>query len=90
MDPECEAVYTSRFGSRVQLHLKNGKVLQALTLDPHGTPADPCTAEEISIKFNRLADLSPLPVDSRAIAKSVLALQGEQSLQPINLLLQGQ
>ena len=90
VDPECEAVYPSRFGSRVQLHLKNGKVLQALTLDPHGTPADPCTAEEISIKFNRLADLSPLPVDSRAIAKSVLALQGEQSLQSINLLLQGQ
>jgi 2-methylcitrate dehydratase PrpD len=87
IDDQCEAVYPSRFGSRVQLHLANGEVQEALTLDPHGTPADPCSDAELAGKFLRLAALSPLKVDSAAIARAVAQLQTTASLRELSQIL---
>jgi 2-methylcitrate dehydratase PrpD len=87
VDDECEAVYPQRFGSRVQLHLANGEVKEALTLDPHGTPADPCSAQELTEKFTRLAALSPLKVDSVAIALAVDQLNKSPTLRELSQLL---
>ena len=87
VDDECDAVYPQRFGSRVQLHLEGGVVKEALTLDPHGTPADPCSAAELTAKFSRLAALSPLPVDSAAIARAVHQLDGADSLRDLSRVL---
>ena len=84
VDDECEAVYPQRFGSRVQLHLTNGEVKEALTLDPHGTPADPCSDKELAAKFTRLAALAPLKVDSAAIAKAVDQLPASTSLRDLS------
>ena len=87
VDEECEAVYPQRFGSRVQLHLASGEVKEALTLDPHGTPADPCSAQELTDKFMRLAALSPLHVDSAAIARAVNQLDTADSLSELSRVL---
>ena len=87
VDEACEAVYPQRFGSRVQLHLANGEVKEALTLDPHGTPADPCSEQELTAKFTRLAALSPLKVDSAAIAHAVQQLQAPASLRELSRVL---
>ena len=87
VDDECDAVYPQRFGSRVQLHLEGGVVKEALTLDPHGTPADPCSAAELTAKFSRLAALSPLLVDSAAIARAVHQLDGADSLRDLSRVL---
>ncbi len=87
VDDACEAVYPQRFGSRVQLHLANGEVLEAATLDPHGTPADPCSDLELTAKFKRLAALAPLRVDSAAIARVVSHLQAVTSLRELSNLL---
>jgi 2-methylcitrate dehydratase PrpD len=87
VDDECEAVYPQRFGSRVVLHLANGEIKEAATLDPHGTPADPCSDTELTAKFTRLAALSPLQVDSNAIARVVGQLQSSASLQDLSRLL---
>ncbi len=84
VDEACEAVYPQRFGSRVQLHLANGAVKEALTLDPHGTPADPCTDAELAAKFTRLAALSPLGVDSAAVARAVARLPQSTSLRDLS------
>ena len=84
VDDECEAVYPQRFGSRVQLHLANGEVKEALTLDPHGTPADPCSEQELTAKFMRLAALSPLKVDSAAIVQAVRQLDTRASLHQLS------
>ncbi len=84
IDDACEAVYPRRFGSRVQLHLANGEVKEALTLDPYGTPAAPCSDEELAAKFTRLAALSPLKVDSAAIATAVHHLPDSASLRPLS------
>ena len=80
VDDECEAVYPQRFGSRVQLHLANGEVKEAMTLDPHGTPGDPCSEQELTDKFTRLAALSPLKVDCAAIVHLVRHMQTRTSL----------
>ena len=84
VDEVCEAVYPQRFGSRVQLHLASGEVKEALTLDPHGTPADPCSDDELAAKFARLATLSPLQVDSAAIARAVAQLDTSASLRELS------
>lgn len=84
VDDECEVVYPSRFGSRVQLHLASGEVKEALTLDPHGTPADPCSAEELTEKFLRLAALSPLKVDGEAVVRAVRQLDASASLRELS------
>jgi 2-methylcitrate dehydratase PrpD len=89
VDAECDAVYPQRFGSRVQLHLANGEVKEALTLDPHGTPADPCSDDELAAKFVRLAALSPLPVDGAAITRAVHQLQAADSLRALSRALRG-
>lgn len=89
VDADCEAVYPKRFGSRVQLHLTNGEVKEALTLDPHGTPADPCSDEELAAKFMRLAALSPLKVDGVAITRAVAQLQARDSLHELSRALRG-
>lgn len=87
VDDECETVYPQRFGSRVELHLASGEVKTALTLDPHGTPADPCSESELAAKFTRLAALSPLKVDAAAIARAVRELPGASSLRELSRLL---
>ena len=87
VDDECEAVYPNRFGSRVTLHLANGEVRTALTLDPHGTPADPYSDEELAQKFERLAGLSPLKVDAGAIARVVQNIDDAPSLSGLSQVL---
>ena len=84
VDDECEAVYPKRFGSRVQLHLASGEVKEALTLDPHGTPADPCSEQELKDKFARLAALSPLKVDSEAITHAVQRLENSATVRELS------
>ncbi len=75
VDAESEAAYPHRVGSRVQLLLDDGAVREAATLDPHGSPADPCNDEEVIAKFHRLAALSPLPCDTSAIVDAIRSLE---------------
>ncbi len=84
VDDVCEAAYPQRFGSRVQLHLTNGEVKEAMTLDPHGTPADPCSDAELTDKFMRLAALSPLKVDSAAMVRAVTQLDADDSVRELS------
>ncbi|MCC7080817.1 MAG: MmgE/PrpD family protein [Burkholderiales bacterium] len=87
IDEESEAVYPARFGSRVRLHLRCGDMREAATLDPHGTAADPCTAEELVTKFSRLAALSNSRLDACAIADAVAHLDTADSLHELQRLL---
>lgn len=75
VDAESEAAYPGRVGSRVRLQLDDGETREAATLDPHGSPADPCTDDEVIAKFKRLAALAPLPCDASAIVHAVRSLE---------------
>jgi 2-methylcitrate dehydratase PrpD len=87
VDPESEAVYPARFGSRVELYFRTGEVRQAATLDPHGTAADPCTDEELVAKFTRLVALSDSRVDARAVVDAVSRLDTSGSIQELTRVL---
>ncbi|CAN7718422.1 MmgE/PrpD family protein [Variovorax paradoxus] len=63
VDPIADQVYPRQFASRVELRLKDGRTLSHSTLDPHGTPADPCSVDEQVEKFRNLARLSGLTKD---------------------------
>ena len=86
-DEACEAVYPAHFGSRVTLQLTSGASKTALTLDPHGTPADPCSDAELDTKFKRLAALSPLAVDANAMTQAVLSLDARMRVSELSRLL---
>ncbi len=87
VDPESEAVYPARFGSRVELHLSNGEVKEAATLDPHGTAADPCSEAELVAKFRRLAALAAPAVDASAVVNAVARLDTLESVRDFSALL---
>lgn len=87
VDAECDAVYPGRFGSRVALHLDDGSVREALTLDPHGTAVDPCTEEELVGKFARLARLSGMKRDPMAVVQAVRRLDAEGSTRALTALM---
>ena len=87
VDPESEAVYPARFGSRVELHLSNGEVKTAATLDPHGTAADPCTGDELVEKFRRLAAVSAPALDAAAVVDAVARLDPLGSARDLTALL---
>lgn len=55
VDPEMERQYPAHFGARVEVTLGSGKAVHLTILDPHGTPADPCSPQEAEAKFRRLA-----------------------------------
>jgi 2-methylcitrate dehydratase PrpD len=87
VDAESEAVYPARFGSRVELHLANGEVRQATTLDPHGTAADPCSRDELVAKFKRLATQSAPSIDTEAVVTAVARADRLVSIHELTVLL---
>ena len=87
VDPESEAAYPARFGSRVELHLTNREVRHGATLDPHGTSADPCSQNELVAKFKRLAAQSQLRIDTDAVVAAVSRIDSRGSVGALTALL---
>jgi len=87
VDPESDSVYPRQVGSRIQLHLADGRVLEDGTLDPHGSPADPCSDAEVISKFNTLAALSPVPCDVAGIVRGVRQLETLESVRELTALM---
>lgn len=74
VDPRIEAVYPARYGAAVMLATDAGAV-DGVVLDCHGTPEDPCTADESRAKFKLLTRgrLSDLQTDRLSAAIRDLA-----------------
>ncbi|CAM4136400.1 2-methylcitrate dehydratase [Bordetella tumbae] len=72
-DPAADEVYPKHFFSAVSLHLNDGRVLSARTMDPHGTPDHPCSPKERAQKFTRLVELAELDIDG---SKSLACVEG--------------
>jgi 2-methylcitrate dehydratase PrpD len=70
-DATADRVYPRQFACRVTVRFQNGQVREAQTLDAHGTPADPCTPQELAHKFATLARLSALGVRADDVADCV-------------------
>ncbi|EYS97631.1 MmgE/PrpD family protein [Cupriavidus sp. SK-4] len=87
VDPVADEVYPKQFACRVEVHLMNGEVRHAETRDAHGTPGSPCDIEEQIGKFNRLADLSGLPVPAQEVVAAVQRLESLNSVTTLMRLL---
>jgi 2-methylcitrate dehydratase PrpD len=87
-DPEVDAVYP-RYATRVEVHLDNGKRLDARLMDAHGMPADPVSEAEAKEKFRLLAESAR---DANAI-DAIIEIAGRveklQSLEPLSAALRG-
>ncbi len=70
-DLEIEAMLP-HFATKVEVYLKNGGKLEAMLMDARGTPADPCSENQVTEKFRRLVAVS---IDGGAI-ESVLNVVG--------------
>jgi len=89
VDPQSDAAYPARFGSRITLELANGETRRAFTLDPHGTAADPLDDAELESKFRRLAGFSPLAVDRDAILHAAAEVESLASIRTLTAHLRG-
>ena len=74
VDRELEAAYPKHAGARVELELASGERNETFVLDPHGMPADPCTAAERLDKFSRLASCLKPSESVRKIVQTVQRL----------------
>ena len=79
VDDEMDRLYPAHFAARALVTTTDGRALERTVIDPHGTPADPCTAEEIEAKFTRLASQVKKPdtVERiRSAARQLVAATG--------------
>ena len=89
VDPEVEAVYPAKFGASVELMLHDGEPLRRTVLECYGTPADPCTADELLAKFTLLARKRFDEQRVRNIAERVKAVEKLRSVRELSTLLRG-
>jgi hypothetical protein len=81
-DAEIEAVYP-RQGAHVEVHLSDGRKLEAKLLDPHGTAAA-CSEAEIKEKFRCLALASVTEESMSEIASLVDRIESLSLLEPLS------
>jgi 2-methylcitrate dehydratase PrpD len=83
-DEEINAQYPDHVGSKVEVTLDSGTVLRAEVLDPHGTPADPCTFEEMEKRFGKLTASVKTPAASERILRLVRDMPEEPDLRALS------
>jgi 2-methylcitrate dehydratase PrpD len=79
-DPEINAQYPDHVGSKVEVRLGCGTVFRADVLDPHGTPADPCTLDEMVLRFRKLTASVKTADASETLLASVMQMRGAASV----------
>ena len=79
-DAEVDAAYPELFGAKVEIETMDGRRYQRTSWNAHGTPADPCSAEEIHAKFRKLASARVADATIDAIIRAVHELGGRESV----------
>lgn len=79
VDPEIEAAYPEKWGSKVEISLRSGEKIVIQTEYPKGDPENPVTSNDLVDKFMILA--TRLPEEKRvAFADSILKLEKIESV----------
>ena len=82
-DSEMEALYP-RYGTRAEVRLKDGRKFDAKLLDAHGTPADPCSEEEVKEKFRCLAEVTNSKESIARVLAAVEKIDTLPSVRPLS------
>ena len=84
VDGHMDRIFPEHNGARVEVELNDGRTVQASVIDPHGTPADPCSASEIEAKFRLLAGAIKTGETVERIIGAVRDLPSAASLQKLS------
>ena len=83
-----DALYP-RYGTKVEVQLKNGSKLESKLLDAHGTPADPCSEDEAKEKFRCLAAVALDTKSIDAMLSLAERMESLPSVEPLSKALRG-
>ncbi|HWT48672.1 MAG TPA: MmgE/PrpD family protein, partial [Mycobacterium sp.] len=78
---------TEKFRTDVEVTTRDGAVHRVRVMQPHGAPTDPVTNAELVAKFHALADRVTSRGRAEAIERAVVGLQGIETLDDINNLI---
>ncbi|SAL49869.1 MmgE/PrpD [Caballeronia sordidicola] len=81
VDDEVDAAYPDSFPAKVIVTANDGRQFERSVWDAHGTPADPCSAEEIRAKFRKLTKGSISEVAIEEIISAIDELDHASSLE---------
>ena len=84
VDSHMDKIFPEHNGARVEVELNDGRTMQISIIDPHGTPADPCTPSEVETKFRLLAGTIKTGDTVERIIEAVRGLPAEASLQKLS------
>jgi 2-methylcitrate dehydratase PrpD len=88
VDAEVDKAYPDLFGAKVEIETTDGRKFQRTSWNAHGTPADPCSADEIRAKFRKLASACVSEETAEAIVQAVEALADRGSVRALVAALQ--
>jgi 2-methylcitrate dehydratase PrpD len=80
VDQKMDSLYPAHFAARVVVGTTDGRNLERTVIDPHGTPADPCSFDEVAAKFSKLAALVKKPDAIERIRSAARDLASASSL----------
>ena len=84
VDCEMNALFPAHFAARVVVKTTDGRTLERTVIDPHGTPADPFTFDEVAAKFARLAGKVKEPQAIEAVRSAARELASAATLEPFS------
>ena len=84
VDEKMHGLFPAHFAARVVVRTTDGQTLERTVIDPHGTPADPFSFEDISSKFARLTASIKNPETIRAIGDAARDLVQAPNLEPLS------
>jgi 2-methylcitrate dehydratase PrpD len=84
VDGEMDRLYPEHNGARVEVELHDGRTLGTTVIDPHGTPADPCTADDIERKFRLSAGATKTRNAVERIIETVRGLPAATTLENLS------
>ncbi len=82
LDPEVDRAYPQRWLGRVQVTLKDGRVLEGAIDEPKGDPGNSLSRSELEEKFSRLVAFSSAlnPVQTNLLIERVWSLDNDTDL----------
>ena len=83
VDPAAEAVYPAKFAASVELSVAGAAPVLARVDECRGTPADPCSSDDLRAKFMLLASRRLAAPEAQAIADDVARLERLPSIDPL-------
>ncbi len=84
VDSHMDRIYPEHNGARVEVELYDGRTLSSTVIDPHGTPADPCTATDVETKFRLSAGAVKTSAAVERIIDAVHRLPTQATLQALS------